>query len=243
MGSNNDTAILLMTLGASTVAIAAASLAPVIGRGRTKGALGLIILLIGLATLFAISFSETTLYQQKPGKITALIYREAYTIDGAERPEGWFIKIGDEAPAKITTTVNAFAVPSTSARFVAYVGTPAATMRASLKGLADAPVQVCTGSCDGLAAIPSDVIVGKDGVVLADLSRVQGSALGQPALGIEAVTAGKSVGERIAIGSLLALACLVFSLAARVLTKQRTPAAQRPGSIMSAQKPALRIKP
>jgi hypothetical protein len=120
------------------------------------------------------------------GKITALIYREGYSYDadGARQDVngGWYIKVGENIPTTLTTTIVAFPPLGPGAEARHLPDTPSETMRASIKGLDEKPIQVCTGDCEGIGNIPDSAIRNTAGIVVADWARVQTSALGQPAL-------------------------------------------------------------
>lgn len=183
--------------------------------------------LVSIATLpFLAEAALATLHLQpepsyglRNARIVAQIYREAYKavspLGGEkEHPEGWYLRMGEEVPAKIETSVLPFATEGSGAQFLNYTGTPAATMRASIKDLPAEPIQVCTGACDGLAEIVD--LKGAEGVVVADWRRVQDVAIGQPAPSLAMTTtmpSGLPVGRwcltiglaLLATGGLLAL--------------------------------------
>lgn len=121
------------------------------------------------------------------GLIVAQGYREGYRsiVSGrsVEHPERWFLRIGHAVPSAIGTSVSSFRTTGETPVHTNLAGNPAATIRASVGGLDAAPIQVCTGDCAGLELIPSEALAGSEGVVIADWRRVQGSAIGQKALG------------------------------------------------------------
>lgn len=173
------------------------------------------------AAVATINLKPEPLYGLRSAKITAQIYREAYKStspsgNGEEHPEGWYLRMGEEAPGKIETSVLAFKTEGADARFVPYTGTPAATMRASIKDMSTDPIQVCTGDCEGLATISDAELKGTEGIVVADWRRVQDVTIGQaaPSLAMDTVMpSGLPIGRwcltigltLLATGALLAL--------------------------------------
>lgn len=201
------------------------------------------------ATLEAIHASLSapirTTVELRDGRIVAQAYREAYTslVDGrtVEHPERWFLRIGPETPRTIETTIAPFPTIGADAAHIAFTGTPGSTIRASVAGLPSAPLQICTGSCDGLSEIPDPRLTGSDGIVLAHWRRVQGSMIGQPALGprvvpvdgISTLSPGRWL-LTAGAGALLTIASL--RLAARL---QSTPAMP----VRRAEKPVTVRRP